>query len=248
MKKAVSGLLIMICFLWGMPLDSSYAAVGDTTHTFVVIGDTDRDGNISVMDATLIQYHIIRARGITEADDPEVPLNDVQLLIADVDEDGLLTIADATAIQRYCLDIESFGTIGKIFEYPEPVTEPTTEPVTEPATEPLTEAATEQVTELVTEPATEFVTEPATEFVTEPATEPLYPTSITFNKNEIVLTKGQTYRLNNTIEPSDVEYNTVLWYSDDPDVVQVDSETGVIEAISKGRSTVIAETENGLSA
>jgi parallel beta-helix repeat protein len=42
--------------------------------------------------------------------------------------------------------------------------------------------------------------------------------------------------------------DTVTWYSDDPAIAEVDRETGVIEAVSKGCSSVTAETANGLTA
>lgn len=228
MKRAISVLLIISVLIWVLPFASAYTKA-DTPPTAkqqlsIIIGDTDRDGEVTLVDVAFIEYYVIRSRGITVTGDPNAPLTDEQLLITDVDEDGLLTTADATAIQRYCLEIETFAIIGKIIKQPEPVTEP------------------------VTEPATEFVTEPVTEPPTEPATEHLYPTSITFNRYEIVLTSGQTYKLDDTVEPADVMDDTVTWYTDNPDVADVDSETGVIEAISKGCSSIIAETANGLTA
>lgn len=218
MKRAISVLLVISVLIWALPL-AAVNAEGEHPAVYsskIIIGDTNRDGEVTVVDASFIEYYVIRSRGITVSGDPGVPLTDEQLLITDVDEDGILTIVDATAIQRYCLGIETFAIIGNIIKQPEP--------------------------------ATELVTEPATEPPTESVTESLYPTSITFNRYEIVLTAGQTYKLDDTVEPADVKNDTVTWNTDDPDVADVDSETGVIEAISKGCASIIAETANGLTA
>ena len=58
------------------------------------IGDVDKDGEISVIDATEIQRHIARLNVLSVEQ------------IADVDRDGETTIFDATAIQRKLAKIE----------------------------------------------------------------------------------------------------------------------------------------------
>ena len=56
-----------------------------------ILGDVDLDGNISIMDATLIQLHIA---SLTQ-------LNETQLKAADTDKSGDVSIMDATAIQLF---------------------------------------------------------------------------------------------------------------------------------------------------
>ena len=55
------------------------------------IGDIDGDGNITIMDATMIQRHIAQLTTIT----------DDRIVCADTDKDGKVTILDATKIQRF---------------------------------------------------------------------------------------------------------------------------------------------------
>lgn len=59
------------------------------------IGDVDRDGELTVKDATEIQKHIVE---ISELDDE-------QLRLADVDGDGDITVMDATEIQKIIIEI-----------------------------------------------------------------------------------------------------------------------------------------------
>ena len=60
-------------------------------------GDTDLDGEVSILDATLIQRYLAAIDDIT----------DLQKSIADVDGDGEVTIFDATYIQRLLAGIIS---------------------------------------------------------------------------------------------------------------------------------------------
>lgn len=61
---------------------------------------------------------------------------------------------------------------------------------------------------------------------------------------------GETMDLQVTIEPTDATYKTVLWSSQNPDIASVDPISGVVEGISRGRATIVAEAldESGVTA
>lgn len=67
----------------------------EVTVPNVKLGDVDGDGNIAVMDATLIQRHLAHLEVLT----------DTQLSAADVNIDGFVTVMDATTIQRFVAKI-----------------------------------------------------------------------------------------------------------------------------------------------
>ena len=69
-----------------------------------MIGDVDLDGEISIIDATLIQRYAVKLKELTK----------VQLCLADTDVDGEADVADATNLQRYEAHMPSAGTIGTI--------------------------------------------------------------------------------------------------------------------------------------
>ena len=66
------------------------------------IGDADNDGELTIVDATLIQRY--RAKLISDEEIGEVywlcDENDREMKYADADQDGEVTILDATRIQR----------------------------------------------------------------------------------------------------------------------------------------------------
>lgn len=120
----------------------------DMPNNMILMGDTTLDRSIDVIDATLVQKHIVRLENLTNN----------ALVAADVDRDNTISIKDATLIQCYVAKFENCGYCGT---YVDPSQLPTV-----PATEPTTEA-----------PATEPVTEPSTEVTTAPVTEPTAPTT-----------------------------------------------------------------------
>ena len=103
-------------------------------------GDTDGDGEVSILDATAIQRHLAE---LTKLDEQAIARGRV----LGTDE---LSILDATAIQRYLAQL--------IDHFPAGRTLPT-----EAQTEAPTEAETVKPTEQPTDPPTEPPTEPATE-------------------------------------------------------------------------------------
>lgn len=68
-----------------------------------ILGDTDGDGMVSIMDATMIQQALAML----------IELSDMQSIRANVDADSLLSILDATSIQLYLAQLENDLPIGE---------------------------------------------------------------------------------------------------------------------------------------
>ena len=62
----------------------------DPTNPYVILGDVDGDGIVSVKDATFIQKHVVDYEGYET----------VELAVGDVDGDGRISVKDATQIQK----------------------------------------------------------------------------------------------------------------------------------------------------
>lgn len=63
------------------------------------IGDVNSDGDISVVDATLVQKYIVGLEN----------LKDFQKKSADVNDDNEITVVDATLIQKYIVGLDNFA-------------------------------------------------------------------------------------------------------------------------------------------
>lgn len=74
------------------------------TEPPVLLGDADGNGEVDLVDATVIQRHTTMIA---------VPYDESQLMCADIDGDGDLTIVDATFIQRYATHIMTPYKIGE---------------------------------------------------------------------------------------------------------------------------------------
>lgn len=61
----------------------------------VLVGDSDRDNRITVLDATNIQLHLVK----------HISLDEKALFLSNVDDDSLLTVLDASKIQLFVADI-----------------------------------------------------------------------------------------------------------------------------------------------
>lgn len=109
-----------------------------------VYGDVNGDGDITVVDATLVQKHVVQLETLSA---------DKQIL-ADVNGDNTISVVDATLIQKYVVRLEDWGRTGDVYQAEQPTTpEPTT---AEPTTaEPTTVKPTAQPTtaEPTTKPA-----------------------------------------------------------------------------------------------
>ena len=104
-----------------------------------VYGDVNGDGDITVVDATLVQKHVVQLETLSA---------DKQIL-ADVDEDNTISVVDATLIQKYIVQLKDWGRTGDVYQAEQPTTpdpttaEPTTvKPTAQPTTaEPTTKPA-----------------------------------------------------------------------------------------------------------
>lgn len=100
-----------------------------------VYGDVNGDGDITVVDATLVQKHVVQLETLSA---------DKQIL-ADVNGDNIISVVDATLIQKYIVQLEDWGRTGDVYQAEQPTTpeptsaEPTTvkptaqQPTTKPA-------------------------------------------------------------------------------------------------------------------
>ena len=105
-----------------------------TPGTKLIRGDSDRDGSVTILDATRIQRVLAALEDPFDADGKRC---------ADADKDGEVTILDATAIQRMLASIANPYGIGDVISGSDPIVEPTTapEPTTpyvDPTTAPIT--------------------------------------------------------------------------------------------------------------
>lgn len=73
-----------------------------TGSSNLILGDTDGDGKVSILDATAIQRHLA-----------SLPTTAYNEKAADADEDSKVTILDATAIQRHLASLPTNKNIGK---------------------------------------------------------------------------------------------------------------------------------------
>ena len=71
-------------------------------------------------------------------------------------------------------------------------------------------------------------------------------TSVTLNKKEIELKKGETYQLNATISPKNVTDTTITWTTSNTNIATVNN--GKVTAKNAGTATITAKTKNGKTA
>lgn len=96
-----------------------------------VYGELNGDGDITIVDATLVQKHVAQLETLSA---------DKQIL-ADVNGDNTISVVDATLIQKYIVQLEDWGRTGDVYQAEQPTTpEPTTaEPTTvKPTAQPTT--------------------------------------------------------------------------------------------------------------
>ena len=73
------------------------------------------------------------------------------------------------------------------------------------------------------------------------------PERLLIGEGELTLKKGETKKLEAVTVPSGSAYGSIEWKSSDPSVAEVD-ENGGIKAVGRGRATVTAELDCGISA
>lgn len=96
-----------------------------------VYGEVNGDGDITIVDATLVQKHVAQLETLSV---------DKQIL-ADVNGDNTISVVDATLIQKYIVQLKDWGRTGDVYQAEQPTTpEPTTaEPTTvKPTAQPTT--------------------------------------------------------------------------------------------------------------
>ena len=76
---------------------------GYSEYPFGLLGDTDQDSKITIMDVTAIQTHIAKHSKLIA----------VSKLLADVNRDNIINIMDATEIQRYIAQLEESSDVNK---------------------------------------------------------------------------------------------------------------------------------------
>ena len=104
-----------------------------------VYGEVNGDGDITIVDATLVQKHVVQLETLSA---------DKQIL-ADVNGDNTISVVDATLIQKYIAQLKDWGRTGDVYQAEQPTTpeptsaEPTTvKPTAQPTTaEPTTKPA-----------------------------------------------------------------------------------------------------------
>lgn len=99
-----------------------------------VYGEVNGDGDITIVDATLVQKHVVQLETLSA---------DKQIL-ADVNGDNTISVVDATLIQKYIVQLKDWGRTGDVYQAEQPTTpEPTTaEPTTvKPTAQPTTKPA-----------------------------------------------------------------------------------------------------------
>ena len=99
-----------------------------------VYGEVNGDGDITIVDATLVQKHVAQLETLSA---------DKQIL-ADVNGDNTISVVDATLIQNYIVHLKDWGRTGDVYQAEQPTTpEPTTaEPTTvKPTAQPTTKPA-----------------------------------------------------------------------------------------------------------
>lgn len=79
-----------------------------------VYGDVNGDGDITVVDATLVQKHVVQLETLSA---------DKQIL-ADVNGDNIISVVDATLIQKYIVQLEDWGRTGDVYQAEQPTTKP----------------------------------------------------------------------------------------------------------------------------
>lgn len=170
--KSIAALALIGAILASI-LAMSFSASATQEKVFI-LGDADGDGDISVIDATIIQKHLAQIETIEEEN----------LDAADADHDYVLSVLDAVIIQKWLAKFYvaypihasvTMSFLDTLFPRPvdptEPVTEyQTEEPTMEPTEAPPTIDPTEPETQAPTAAPTEPPTQPPTEAPTKPFT------------------------------------------------------------------------------
>lgn len=223
----------------------------------VMMGDTDSDGEVSIMDATAIQLHIAKISSLSTH----------QINNADTDGDGEVSIMDATEIQLFVAKlIPALGEREFITLSSTQLTMNVGDKKTLTATvKPLSLSNTTVIwsssnssivsvvngvveakglgTATITAKTKSGVTAKCTITVKDKTVE---VSSIKLNSNGISLNEGNTYQLVATVLPENATNKTLTWSTNNPSVATVSS-SGKITAVSIGKATITAKSSNGVT-
>ena len=72
----------------------------------------------------------------------------------------------------------------------------------------------------------------------EPDPQPVLPTDIQVIPGDIAIKEGESALLTATVLPEDAEYDTIVWYSNDPSIARV--EDGLVRAVKSGETLITA--------
>lgn len=222
-----------------------------------LLGDTDSDGEVTVMDATAIQMHVAKLQSLTAS----------QSKNGDTDGDGEITIMDATEIQMFVAKlIPALGERETITLSSNQLTMNVGEKKTLTATVKPSGLSNSTVTwsssnssivsvvngvveakglgtATITAKTKSGVTAKCTIMVKDKTVE---VSSIKLNSNGISLNEGNTYQLVATVIPENATNKTLTWSTSDASVATV-SGTGKITAVSIGKATITAKSSNGVT-
>lgn len=117
MKTKLSFRLISVAIILVAMLFNSFTVFANDGY---LLGDVNKDGKVTVRDATIIQMYLVKMAQVFEH------MDDIALKNADVNEDGAISIIDATIIQKYKVGMETDTRVGQVVSV-----EPTTQSVTD---------------------------------------------------------------------------------------------------------------------
>lgn len=222
-----------------------------------VFGDTDSDGEVSIMDATAIQLHIAKISSLSTH----------QINNADTDGDGEVSIMDATEIQLFVAElIPALGERESITLSSTQLTMNVGDKKTLTATVKPSSLSDATITwsssnssivsvvngvveakglgtATITAKTKSGVTAKCTITVKDKTIE---VSSIKLNSNGISLNEGNTYQLVATVLPENATNKTLTWSTNNPSVATVSS-SGKITAVSIGKATITAKSSNGVT-
>ncbi len=211
-----------------------------------VYGDVNGDGDITIVDATLVQKHIVQLETLSP---------DKQIL-ADVNGDGIISVVDATLIQKYIVQLKDWGRTGDVYQAEQPTTaEPTT-------AEPTTVKPTTQPTTAVQPTTAEPTTKPADTYTLYFKTKLGWMTSDGVSLFAYDLNTGVSYQLEQDTDaypnvytaevPATVTKVSVYRYLDEVDERPVGGDTGNVyncwdATVSKTNNCITLDNDEGVT-
>lgn len=101
--ESFEGTSMMLINASVMGAETTFKLTYEGEQTTALYGDVDGDGQVTIMDTTMIQKHYVGLDTIPSS----------KISIADVDSNGEITVVDATEIQKYLAGINTYDIIGQ---------------------------------------------------------------------------------------------------------------------------------------